>query len=113
MNSVHGVGAIPSALVPFITPVRALPVDNPPLPADYDMLGAIGRTLDIVPSAGLDDPNIDPVALAIPNPPLASSLDVVVASNDPAVPASSWNAFDPATGLPTISVTRAFAQPDL
>jgi hypothetical protein len=105
MNSVHTV----IALVPFVTPVRTLPVDNPPLPADYDMLGALGRTLAIVPSAGLNDPNIDPVAVAIPDPPpLVGSLDVVAAIDDPLAPALNWKALDPTTGLPTIPVTRAF-----
>lgn len=107
MNTVHAA----SALVPFVTPSRTLPPDNPPLAADYDMLDALGRTLAIVPSAGLVDAAADPVAVAIPNPaPVAAALDVMAAITDPAAPTSNWDAttFDPAAGLQTTTVTRAF-----
>ena len=79
MNTVHTTAGQP-AFVPFVTPPRTLPVDNPPLPADYDMLSPLGRSLDIVPAVGLVDANVDAVAFAIPNPAAPGDVTDVAAA---------------------------------
>jgi hypothetical protein len=83
--------------LPVLSPVRALPPAGPlapPPPAD--LLPFLGRTLDLVPSAALIDPDVDPLALASLG---AGALEVVARQLDAAAPrasevtAASWTAW--------------------
>jgi hypothetical protein len=50
--------------VPILTQARPLPPAGPGAQAPSDLLPYLGRTLDLVPSAALADPDADPLALA-------------------------------------------------
>jgi hypothetical protein len=80
--------------LPALSPVRALPPVGTPPPDD--LLAYVGRTLDLVPSAALVDPDVDPLAIAS----LDGAQDALVARQfDAAAPraaevlADDWTAW--------------------
>lgn len=83
--------------LPILSPVRSLPSASGAVPPSSDLLRYLGRTLNLVPSAALIDPDADPLALA--RPEAGGELQVVArqldtsAPNASDVPTESWVAF--------------------
>ncbi|MDQ6637219.1 MAG: hypothetical protein M3Y62_05455, partial [Candidatus Dormibacteraeota bacterium] len=60
LKSLHDQGCS----LPLLSQARALPMVLPGAPPPDDPLPYLGRALDVVPTAALIDPDVDPVALA-------------------------------------------------
>src|SRR5215208_886986 len=58
LKTLHDSGGV----LPLLTPVRALPAASGNTPPG-DVLPFLGRTLQIVPAAALNDPAVDPIAV--------------------------------------------------
>jgi hypothetical protein len=82
--------------LPILSPPRGLPAAGPGVVPPTDLLSFLGRTLDLMPTAALIDPDADPLAVAHVG---ATSLEVVARQLDPAAPnaasvlAQTWSAF--------------------
>lgn len=82
--------------LPILSAPRGLPAATPGAVPPSDLLPFLGRTLDLMPTAALTDPDADPLAVAHLG---AASLEVVArqldatAPNAAALTAQSWSAF--------------------
>jgi len=108
MQEIHDRGC----QLPILSPVRSLPSANGTTPPPSDLLRYLGRTLDLVPSAALNDPDADALALARP---AGGNLQVVALQLDPTaskaatVNAANWTAWDcNATSCQETTATRTY-----
>lgn len=100
--------------LPVFTPQRALPPPVAGVAPPDDVLPIIGRTLDIVPSTALTDPDADAVVLARKGgDPFAVALRVLSAGAPIAVAADAWDALkcgaSSCTVVPPPAAGRAYA----
>jgi hypothetical protein len=75
LKDIHDAGCA----LPVLSPVRSLPPAAGAVAPPTDLLRYIGRTLDLVPSAALLDPTLDP--LAIGNPGVGGNMLVALQLN--------------------------------
>lgn len=100
--------------LPQLSPVRTLPPADASSQPPTDLLRFLGRILDLVPSAALNDPDQDPLALA--RPTAGGALGVVArqldttAPNAGSVPQGDWTAWQctATTCQETQSATRVY-----
>lgn len=88
LTALHDQGA----MLPLISPSAPLPGTQSAMPSD--VLPYLGRVLQVVPSAALQDPATDPVVLARPQG-TTDPVEVtarVLAAGPVAVPAANWDA---------------------
>lgn len=95
LDTLHGQGA----RLPLVTPPRGLPPATAPLPADYDVLDALGRSVMLAPSAALVDPGVDAIVVARLATEATGKERLVARQLDAGAPqaamlvAQSWTAF--------------------
>ena len=93
LKTIHDAGCA----LPILSPSRALPAAAPGGNPPADLLPFLGRTLDLMPTAALNDPDADALAIARLNGTVnievvALQLDAT-APNAAAVTAKNWDAF--------------------
>ncbi len=92
LKVIHAAGCA----LPILSPAHGLPAAGHGIAPPADLLVFLGRTLNLMPTAALNDPDADPLAVAHVG---AASLEVVArqldatAPNAAAVTAQSWSAF--------------------
>ena len=80
LKTIHDAGCV----LPILSAPRALPPASPGIDPPADLLPFLSRTLDLMPSAALNDPDADPLAVArIDGTP---NLEVVARQLDAAAP---------------------------
>lgn len=111
LKVIHDAGC---SLPIFSTP-RALPPLAPGAALPTDLLPFLGRTLDLMPTAALVDPDNDPLAVAQISG--TANLEVVArqfnttAPNAASVTAQSWDAFKcDANSCATVTASRTYLQ---
>jgi len=85
LDSIHDHGCA----LPVLSEPVVLPPTNGGMPSDEELLKYVGRTLELVPSAALDDSSVDPLAVARVATDSVGSEQVVARLLDPAAPNSS------------------------
>ncbi|MGZ5552060.1 MAG: hypothetical protein ACXWHF_00320 [Chthoniobacterales bacterium] len=109
LKTIHDAGCV--------LPILSSPISLPPISGNgslpADLLPFLGRTLDLMPTAALNDPETDPLALAHPDGD--PTLQVVARQIDPtapnaaAVPSKTWVAFKcDANACTTSSAARTY-----
>lgn len=83
LGAIHDLGG----QAPILTPFRALLPAVPGATAPTDCLAVLGRSFDLAPTAALNDPDADPLALAHPGDPGgAAPFEVVARQLDATAP---------------------------
>lgn len=102
LKTIHDAGCA----LPILSPSRALPAAGPGVNPPTDLLPFLGRTLDLMPTAALNDPAADALAVARVNG--TTNIEVVAlqldaaAPNAAAVTAKNWDAFKCDTNTCTV-----------
>jgi hypothetical protein len=109
LKTIHDAGCT----LPILSLSRALPLAAVGVTPPADLLPFLGRTLDLMPTSALVDPDTDPLALAQVTG--TTKLEVVArqldatASNAASVTAQSWDAFKcDATTCATVTASRKY-----
>lgn len=93
LKTIHDAGCA----LPILSNTRSLPAAGPGINPPADLLPFLGRTLDLMPNAALNDPDVD--ALAVAHLDGDATLQVVArqldatAPNAASVPTKTWVAF--------------------
>jgi len=111
LKTIHDAGC----LLPILSGPRALPPFAADLTPPADLLPFLGRTLDLMPTVALTDPDADPLAVAqltgtMNLEVVARQLDAT-APNAASVTAKSWDAFKcDANACATVTASRKYLQ---
>jgi hypothetical protein len=107
LKTIHDAGCV----LPILSPAATLPIAGTP-PASVDLLQYLGRTHAIMPNCALNDPDVDPIAVA---KLAAGAYQVVARQIDATAPqaasvtAQSWTAWKcTATACTTDAKSRTY-----